>query len=93
LEPKKTAQFWCYNVAALLADVYPMATEQDYHIVTFNTGQAFLPWRWELRRRSSPMGVVVGRSGYHSKAAAEYEGKQALERFLRSLAKEERQRK
>jgi hypothetical protein len=80
-------------VSALLANVFPMATEQDYHIVAFNTGQAFLPWRWELRRRSSPMGVVVGRGGYHSKAAAEYEGKQALERFLKSLAIEERQRK
>ena len=70
-----------------------MATQQDYYIAAFNTGQAFLPWRWELRRHSSPMGVIVGLSGYHSKAAAEYEGKRVLERFLRSLAREERQRR
>jgi hypothetical protein len=69
-----------------------MATEQDYYIVAFNTGQAFFPWRWELRRRSSPMGVTVGRSGYHSRAAAEYEGKRFLEGFLRLLAREERKK-
>jgi hypothetical protein len=68
-----------------------MPTEKGYHIVALDTGQAFLPWRWELRRRSSPMGVIVGRSGFHSKAAAEYDGKDALERFLKSLAKEERE--
>ena len=67
-----------------------MATEPDYYIATFDTGARPFPWRWELRRRSSPMGVRVGRSGYQSQAAAEYGGKRALEDFLEALAREER---
>jgi hypothetical protein len=67
-----------------------MATEPDYYIVTFDTGARPQPWRWELRRHSSPMGVIVGRSGYQSQASADYAGKRALEEFLEALAKEER---
>jgi hypothetical protein len=39
------------------------------------------------------MGVIVGRSGYQSQAAAEYAGKRGLENFLTALAKEERWRR
>ena len=77
----------------LLAYFLPMATEPGYYIAIFDTGARPNPWRWELRRRSSPMGVIVGRSGYHSQAAAEYAGKPVLEDFLTALAKEERRRK
>jgi hypothetical protein len=70
-----------------------MATEPDYYIVTFDTGQGPFPWRWELRRHSSPMGIRIGSSGYKSQAAAEYAGKQQLDEFLNALAKEERQRR
>jgi len=66
------------------------AEQPDYYITAFEAGQRPHPWRWELRRQSRPMGVRVGRSGYQSKAAAEYAGKQALEDFLEALAKEER---
>jgi hypothetical protein len=69
-----------------------MATEPDYYIVTIDTEQRPLRWRWELTRHSSPMGVIVGRSGYQSRAAAEYAGKRELEHFLEALAKEERRR-
>jgi hypothetical protein len=64
-----------------------MATEPDYYIAAIDTGQCPLRWRWELRRHSSPMGVIVGRSGYQDRASAEYAGKRALENFL--TAKEE----
>ena len=47
-----------------------MATGPDFYITTFDTGGRPHPWRWELRRRSSPMGVIVGRSGYRSQTAA-----------------------
>jgi len=70
-----------------------MATKPDYYIDAFDTGQGPLHWRWELRRRSSPMGVIVGRTGYQSRAAAEYAGKSALEEFLTALAKEEKRRR
>ena len=67
-----------------------MATGPDYYIVTIDTEQGPMPWRWELRRRSRPMGVRFGRSGYQSKASAEYAGKRELENFQNALAKEER---
>ena len=66
-----------------------MATTTDYYIETFDTEARPYPWSWELRRRSKPMGVRVGAGGFQSQAAAEYAGKQALERFLEELAKEE----
>jgi hypothetical protein len=70
-----------------------MATEPDFYIVTFDTGARPYPWRWEMLRRSKPMGVKLGAGGYQSEAAAEYAGKRALEDFLDALAKEERQRR
>jgi hypothetical protein len=39
------------------------------------------------------MGVIVGRGGYQSQAAAEYAGKHELENFLTALAKEEGRRR
>jgi hypothetical protein len=69
-----------------------MATEPDYYIVTFDTGGRPHPWRWEMRRRSKPMGVKLGASGYQSQASAELAGKQALERFLVEIAREERRK-
>ena len=69
-----------------------MATEPDYYIVVSETGARPYPWRWELKRRSTPMGVKVGAGGFQSQAAAEYAGKEALERFLHELAREERRK-
>jgi len=46
-----------------------MATEPDYFIATFDTRERPHPWRWELKRHSKPMGVIVGRSGYQSQSA------------------------
>jgi hypothetical protein len=66
-----------------------MTTEPDYYIAIFETENRPHPWRWELRRLSQPMGVIVGSSGYQSQTAAEYAGKRALELFLDALAKEE----
>jgi hypothetical protein len=70
-----------------------MATEPDYYIVAIDTGRSPMRWRWELRRHSTPMGVIVGRSGYQSQASAEYAGKLELESFLTALAREERWRR
>jgi hypothetical protein len=67
-----------------------MATKPDYYIVTFDTDQGQYPWAWELRRRSESMGVRIRNSGYQSRTAAEFAGKQALEDFLAALAQEER---
>jgi hypothetical protein len=102
--PKVVKPIWCllgvgpglrfskFGHAAPNPSVYDagMVTKPDYYIATFDTGERPYPWRWELRRHSSPMGVRVSRSGYQSQAAAEYAGKQALDDFLRALAQEER---
>ena len=67
-----------------------MATEPDYYIATFDTDQGTHPWAWELRRRSSPMGVRMRGTGYQSRTAAEFAGKRALSDFLTGLVAEER---
>jgi hypothetical protein len=69
-----------------------MATEPDYYIAVLEADGPFR-WRWELRRRSSPMGVKIGGSGYQSQTAAEFAGKQVLEDFLMALTKEERRKR
>jgi hypothetical protein len=70
-----------------------MAAELDYYIATFDTGQGLYRWRWELRRHSNPMGVRLGSSGYQSRTAAAFAGRQALEDFLKALAQEERKKR
>ena len=66
-----------------------MTTTSDYYIETIDTGTRPHPWSWELRRRSKPMGIRFGASGFQSQAAAEYAGKLALDRFLADLSNED----
>jgi hypothetical protein len=70
-----------------------MATTPDYYIVTIDTGIRPYPGSWELRRRSKPIGVRVGATGYQLQAAAEYAGNAALDRFLDDLSKEDARRR
>jgi hypothetical protein len=69
-----------------------MATEPDYYIETIDTGERPHPWRWELRRRSKPLGVRFGAGGYQSQTAAGFAGKEALQRFLEELAREQKRK-
>ncbi len=62
---------------------------RDYHVVTVSNDSRSA-WRWEIRRRSAPMGVRLNGDGYLSQRAAEEAGKQALEAFLAALSAEER---
>lgn len=64
-----------------------MATAPDYYIEITDTGLRPHPWRWELHRRSTPMGIRIGAGGFQSQMAAEHAGNQALERFLDELSK------
>jgi hypothetical protein len=70
-----------------------MATEPDYYIVTFQTGGRLSPWRWEIRRHSSPMGVKLGAGGYPNQTVAETAGKEALTRLMQDMARDERARR
>jgi hypothetical protein len=69
-----------------------MATKPDYYIETTDTGARSHPWRWDLRRRSQPMGVRLGAGGYQSQASAQIAGELALARFLEEVAREERRK-
>jgi hypothetical protein len=70
-----------------------MATKPDYYVFAFQTDKRPFPWHWEIRRHSKPMGVKLGSGGYQSQSAAEFAGKNALERFLIALCEEERRRR
>jgi len=62
---------------------------RDYHVVTVSNDSRSA-WRWEIRRRSAPMGVRLNGDGYLSQRAAEEAGKRALETFLAALTSEDR---
>jgi hypothetical protein len=72
-----------------LADDVMILFWRDYHAVTVSD-DCRSAWRWEIRRRSAPMGVKLSGDGYSSQRAAEEAGKQALAKFLTALTSEER---
>jgi hypothetical protein len=72
-----------------LADDVMIPFSRDYHVVTVSNDSRSA-WRWEIRRRSAPMGVRLNGDGYLSQRAAEEAGKRALETFLAALTSEER---
>jgi hypothetical protein len=67
-----------------------MASEPDYYIITVETRGGPFPWRWEIRRRSKPMGVKLGAGGYPTQEAAARAGQQSLAAFLDQVAREAR---
>jgi hypothetical protein len=72
-----------------LADVVMILFWRDYYTVTMSDDCRSV-WRWEVRRRSAPMGVKLNGEGYSSQRAAGEAGKQALATFLNALTSEER---
>jgi len=73
-----------------------MATHpiNDYYVVTYRRGELHDRWGWEIRRKSTPLGIKLTGDGYQSDTAARFAGRQALADFLLDLAQEEkRQRK
>jgi hypothetical protein len=73
-----------------------MATHpiNDYYVITSRSGERHDRWSWEIRRKSTPLGIKMTGDGYQSDTAARFAGKQALADFLLDLAQEEkRQRK
>ena len=63
---------------------------KDYDVVTSQTGEQPPRWSWEVRRKSTPLGIKMTGDGYQSDMAAQFAGKRALEDFLADLSKEER---
>jgi hypothetical protein len=61
----------------------------DYHVTTTRTGQNPERWSWEIQRKSLPLGIKMGGSGYPTNTAAQVAGAEALADFLSDLSKEE----
>jgi hypothetical protein len=71
-----------------------MATHpvNDYYVVTSRCGEYPDRWSWEIRRKSTPLGIKMTEDGYQSDTAAQSAGKRALAEFLLDLAQEEKRR-
>jgi hypothetical protein len=65
-------------------------TNSEYYVITSRRGEYPERWSWEIRRRSTPLGVKLTADGFQSDAAARFAGKRALDEFLSELAKEEK---
>jgi hypothetical protein len=56
----------------------------DYYIVTVSDESRF-NWRWEIKRRSEPMGVRLTGNSYSSQRPAEEAGRRGLSAFLAEI--------
>ena len=65
-------------------------TNNEYYVITSRCGEYPERWSWEIRRRSTPLGVKLTADGFQSDAAAKFAGKRALDEFLSEFAKEEK---
>jgi hypothetical protein len=45
-------------------------------------------WRWEIKRRSRPLGVRLYNSGFRTPAEAQLAGEQFLKNFLDAIGRE-----
>jgi hypothetical protein len=70
-----------------------MATDpDDYYLVTSRRSEQPERWSWEIRRKSTPLGIKLTGDGYQSDAAAQFAGKRELAEFLADLSKEEKRK-
>jgi hypothetical protein len=65
-------------------------TNSEYYVITSRRGERPERWSWEIRRKSTPLGVKLTADGFQSDSAAKLAGKRALDEFLSELAKEEK---
>ena len=62
----------------------------DYFVITSQNGERPERWRWEIQRKSKPLGIKMTADGFQSETAAKFAGERALHEFLSELFKEER---
>ena len=65
-------------------------TNNEYFVTTSRSGERPERWRWEIQRKSIPLGVKLTADGFQSEAVAKLAGKRALDELLSELSKEER---
>jgi hypothetical protein len=63
---------------------------RDYYVIVASDENRVV-WRWEIRRRSMPMGIRLTGGGHSSQRAAGEAGRRALAEFLEAMSSEERQ--
>jgi hypothetical protein len=61
---------------------------RDYYVAIVSDACRF-SWRWEIKRRSQPMGVKLTGESYSSQRAAEDAGRRSLADFLVAITAEE----
>ena len=64
----------------------------DYFVVTSRRGEHPERWGWEIRRKSTPLGIKMIGEGFQSETAAQFAGKRALADFLADLSQEEKRK-
>jgi hypothetical protein len=62
---------------------------RDYYVLTSRRGEHPERWSWEIRRKSTPLGVRMTEDGFQSEQAPQFAGKRALAEFLDALLKED----
>jgi hypothetical protein len=65
---------------------------RDYYVVTSRLGENPIRWGWEIRRKSSPLGIKIAGDGCQSDQAAQLAGKRALADLLLDLEQEEKRK-
>jgi hypothetical protein len=65
---------------------------RDYYVAIVSDERR-LRWRWEIRRRSEPMGVRLTGESYSSQRAAEDAGRHSLAEFLAAISSEVQHKK
>ena len=70
--------------------VWGMTSHPDYYVITSRRAERPDRWSWEMRRKSTPLGITV--DGFQSETAAQFAGKSALADFLSDLSKEEKRK-
>ena len=64
----------------------------DYYVVSSPRGEHPDRWSWEIRRKSTPLGIKMTGDRYQSETAAQFAGKRALADFLLDLSQEEKRK-
>jgi hypothetical protein len=61
----------------------------DYLVTTKSYGRTRCLWRWEIQRRSKPLGIKFYDDAFEPEQAAKLAGEKALKVFLDGLRQEE----
>jgi hypothetical protein len=70
-----------------VANLYAAALMSDYFVTISHYGESRV-WRWEIHRRSSPLGIRIHEDGFNSPASAQLAGEKVLSELLVRLAQE-----